>query len=239
MKKLQILLLIPILLFVFLVSCERNEDEIVISKINYVSFEPTFNFGVDPTGTATEQISIFASSVSNENRIYNIKVVEESTTASPASYSLSLPAITIPANSNEGVLELTIVGSEVNPDGSILTLSIESQEGLLIGDPLVINLSQVCPYPETILDITFDDFPEETSWKILDTNDVVLFEGGPYPGEATLNKTLCLAPGSYKIMMEDSYGDGGGSYSLTYQGNVILLRSGAFGAGETIPFDIN
>ncbi|WP_299547184.1 hypothetical protein [Seonamhaeicola sp.] len=239
MKK-QHILFLPVLLALFLfAACEKNEDGITVSKINYVSFEPAFNFGVDPTGTATEQISIFVSTITSAARTFNISVVEDGTTADPTGYSISSSTITIPADSNEGAIELTVTGSKIDPDGSVLILEISSQEGLLIGEPLVINLSQVCPYPETILDITFDDYPEEQYWQILDANDVVLFEGGPYPDQTSFSKALCLPPGSYQILMGDLFGDGGGPYTLTYNGNVIVARNGDHESGEVIAFQIN
>ncbi len=240
MKKYHIKYVSFLCLLFLLMACERNDDDrVVVSNINYVSFEPIVNFGVDPTGVATDQISIFSSTIINSDRSFNINIVEDDTTADPSSYSISSQTIVIPANSNEGFVELTVTGANVNPDGSVLTLEIVSQEGILLGDPLVINLSQVCPYPETFLDITFDDFPEEQSWEILDANDVVLFQGGPYPGEVTLNKALCLPPGSYKIVMNDVFGDGGGPYTLTYKEEVIVSRDGTHTFSETVPFQIN
>lgn len=237
MKKQHI---IPIIftLFMFL-NCEKNEDQITVSNINYVSFEPAFEFGVDPTGTAVEQISIFTSTVLSTSKTFNIAVVEDQTTADPTGYSISSSVITIPASSNEGSIELSVTGSKIDPDGSVLVLEITSETGVIIGEPLVINLSQVCPYPETILNIFFDDYPEEQYWELYDANDVLLFEGGPYPDQTSLEKALCLPSGSYQIFMGDLYGDGGGTYTLTYNGNVILERGGDYGTGETISFQIN
>jgi len=84
------------------------------------------------------------------------------------------------------------------------------------------------------LSITFDNYPEETSWTISDGSSVVA-SGGTYDSEpdgSTLTIPVCLASGCYTLTFSDVYGDGiccaygNGSYSLTQNSNSAVLASG-------------
>lgn len=59
--------------------------------------------------------------------------------------------------------------------------------------------------------LVLDDYGSENTWKIFDAGNVVLAEGGPYVDfqrGKTINESVCLSPGCYKIEVTDSYGDG-------------------------------
>ena len=101
------------------------------------------------------------------------------------------------------------------------------------------------------VDITFtinlDNYPEETSWEILDQNTgVVEFAGGTYGNQAdgsTINLTGCLEAKCYTLVMYDSYGDGIccgyglGSYSFTVDGtNQVVASGGSFGSLDITDF---
>ncbi|WP_241461461.1 GEVED domain-containing protein [Aquimarina macrocephali] len=86
------------------------------------------------------------------------------------------------------------------------------------------------------LRITFDNYPEETSWEIKDANNQVVHSGGTYPSQpdgSTLNITKTLDAGCYTLVFKDSYGDGiccsygNGSYELTNSTSGAVLASGA------------
>ena len=48
------------------------------------------------------------------------------------------------------------------------------------------------------IDIHTDDWPEETSWELLDESEVVIASGGPYESEQTLySETINLNSGEY------------------------------------------
>ncbi|EZH74674.1 hypothetical protein ATO12_12975 [Aquimarina atlantica] len=85
------------------------------------------------------------------------------------------------------------------------------------------------------LRITFDNYPEETSWEIKDSNNQVVHSGGTYPSQpdgSTLNITKTLDAGCYTLVFKDSYGDGiccsvgNGSYELTNSASGAVLASG-------------
>jgi len=87
----------------------------------------------------------------------------------------------------------------------------------------------------TTLSITFDNYPEETSWEIKDGSGTIVFSGGTYGSQAdgsTLVIPNCIAPGCYDFIMKDVYGDGmccgygNGSYTFTRDSDGAVLASG-------------
>jgi len=101
----------------------------------------------------------------------------------------------------------------------------------------------------TTLSITFDNYPEETSWKIKDDSGAVVFSGGTYGSEAdgsTKTIPICIDPGCYTFTIYDSYGDGiccsygDGSYSYTKDSDGSVLASGSsFTDSDATDFCIN
>ena len=93
------------------------------------------------------------------------------------------------------------------------------------------------------LSLTFDNYPEETSWQILDGSTVVA-SGGTYGSQAdgsTLNINTDLPTGCYSLVVNDVYGDGmccsygNGSYTLT-DGGTTLASGGSFTSSQTTSF---
>lgn len=95
------------------------------------------------------------------------------------------------------------------------------------------------------LSITFDNYPEETSWAVMD-GATTLASGGTYasqPDGSTLIIGLCLPDGCFDFVINDAYGDGiccgygNGSYTLTDDSNGSTLASGGqFTNSETTNF---
>ncbi len=101
-----------------------------------------------------------------------------------------------------------------------------------------------CAWNEVDLTIVFDNYPEETSWSILDENESVVASGGPYvnqPDGSILDLTFNLPDGQYQLVMKDAQGDGMccdygfGSYTLSSYGNLIA-SGGIFGFSDKIQF---
>lgn len=93
------------------------------------------------------------------------------------------------------------------------------------------------------LTFTFDNYPEETSWSILDGGTTVA-SGGTYGSQAdgsTLNINVDLPAGCYSLVVKDAYGDGiccsygNGSYTLK-DGNTTLASGGSFSSSQTTNF---
>ena len=94
------------------------------------------------------------------------------------------------------------------------------------------------------INLTFDNYPEETSWQILNSSNQVIESGGTYGTQAdgsSLTITKCLATGCYTFKISDTYGDGiccsygNGSYSVT-SGSTTLASGGTFGTSESTNF---
>lgn len=95
-----------------------------------------------------------------------------------------------------------------------------------------------------VLSMTFDNYPEETSWEIRDSGNAIVASGGTYGSQAdgsTLNVNVDLPAGCYSLVMKDAYGDGmccsygNGSYALT-DGGTTLASGGSFNSSETSSF---
>jgi hypothetical protein len=94
------------------------------------------------------------------------------------------------------------------------------------------------------INMTFDNYPEETSWEILNASNQVVFSGGTYGSQAdgsSLTVTKCLDAGCYTFKMKDSYGDGmcctygSGSYTVTSNGTTFA-SGGTFGTSQSTNF---
>lgn len=95
------------------------------------------------------------------------------------------------------------------------------------------------------LTLTFDNYPEETSWTIKDANGTTVASGGTYgsePDGSTKIETACLSDGCYTFTITDSYGDGiccsygNGSYSLTDANGTVLASGSSFSSSEATDF---
>jgi len=98
----------------------------------------------------------------------------------------------------------------------------------------------------TTLTLTFDNYPEESSWDIKDGAGTVVFSGGTYgsePDGSTLVIPNCIDAGCYTFTMYDAYGDGmccsygNGSYALTQDSDgAVLASGGSFNSSEATSF---
>ena len=104
-----------------------------------------------------------------------------------------------------------------------------------------------------LVEVVFDDFPEETGVKCQSTNDrsvIIDRPTGRFANMASFDKVINLPPGgSYECTLTDSFEDGfccnygNGSIAITAllpnQDNLVLARSKAtFTNNLTIPFDV-
>jgi len=98
------------------------------------------------------------------------------------------------------------------------------------------------------LSITFDSFPNETTWSIRNSDNQIMYSGGG-PGHSPHSSVIHeypLEPGEYTFTIYDSYGDGiccgvygNGSYTLTSGNNELVFHGdGQFGSSEITLFTI-
>ena len=127
-------------------------------------------------------------------------------------------------------------------------------DGIQNGDETGVDCGGSCPNScstgcsQTVvsISITFDNYPEETSWSVTDANGATVASGGTYPSSpdgSTFSEDLCLGDGCYDFQINDTYGDGiccsygNGSYTVTSDGSVVA-SGGAFASSETTNFCI-
>ncbi len=239
MKKILILFLAFVTTSVF-VSCDSDDDN---ASLNYVSFESqTPVVEVEFNGSTTYDVKVYTANVVSGDRTFDVMVDLDDSSLSPDAYSV--PAtVTVPGGTNEGALTIDVADINIGPVGETLVLNFGNQEGLFIGDPITINVAQICPFPEFRINFIFDDWASETTWEINDSEGIVLFDGGGFSdGTATASVKRCLDAGTYTFTVYDSYGDGiaaPGSVTLTYGGEDLVVIPGDFGDSATVEFTLD
>jgi lysyl endopeptidase len=157
-------------------------------------------------------------------------------TGSVAQYSsanVNLPTISLVNGAN------TIVITVLNPNGSTdenaNNNSVSISCNAIIGPTVTVNV-----------DITFDDYSEETSWEIIQNGNVLVSSNGLYPsGGNSISEAVCLSPGCYDFVISDDYGDGiccaygNGSYAVSDAAGTSLAAGGNFTDFETTNFCVS
>ncbi len=239
MKKNITYILLLLTVFAF-TGCEEN----VFPRIDYISFEAkTFDFGVDIGGSNTRDIKIYRSDISSSSRTVNVSVDNTMTTADPASYTVPASA-TFEANSNEATLSVSVSDLNIGSAGETLVLTLTSADSATAGEPITLNIFQVCSDNVVFLNITFDNYSGETSWDLLDAGGNSVASMAYAAGMTSDSQEWCLPNGNYTFVMMDSYGDGmccnygTGSYSVTTAGGTVLASGGSFGSQESTAFTL-
>lgn len=79
------------------------------------------------------------------------------------------------------------------------------------------------------LNLTLDNYPDETTWALRDEAGYMLYDGGPYPlADSLQTKTIglgCLTDGCYDLWVYDAYGDGISGTSAQTEGRVVVRDS--------------
>ncbi len=96
------------------------------------------------------------------------------------------------------------------------------------------------------LTITFDNYPEETSWNLKNSSGSSVASGGTYDSQADGSTLVIpindLPDGCYDFTISDAYGDGiccsygNGSYKLEVTGGASIKTGGSFGSSEVTNF---
>ena len=140
MKKISYFLIIAFAL----VGLQNCEDTYAPS-LNYVTFQ------VDPPvvtvlkdNSTTIDVQVFTTKVMSSDRTFNI-MVSDATTLDPASYTVPA-SVMIPANSNDGMIEVTFSDNNLSPDGGTLALTLGTDEPTAYtGSNINIDVLKKCP----------------------------------------------------------------------------------------------
>ncbi len=86
--------------------------------------------------------------------------------------------------------------------------------------------------------LLLDDYPEETTWEIKNSNDEVVQWGGPYddPGGQVYEPVIVSLSDCYEFTIFDSGGNGTDYYALVYGNNKVAFEGGDFGSMEKNEF---
>ncbi len=143
----------------------------------------------------------------------------------------------------------TVTGTTANITGltanTAYTFTVKAKDaaGNVSPSSNAVNVTTLGDNPQLVLSITFDNYPEETSWRIFKGSTIVASGGtyGSQPDGSTLNIPLTLSPDCYKLTFYDAYGDGmccsygNGSYTLK-QGSTVLVSGGTFRSSQSTNF---
>lgn len=242
MKKILVLLVI-----ITVLSCDSDNSFSTVSDYDFISFEnDNVTFELDQDGESSQMITVYNSKTYSNDRTYNLEVLLESTTISAESYAVPA-SVTIPANERSAQFDVTITDNGFG-SGDRLVLGFADGNTALNPHPLQMDIVIVCPMNELILDITFDNYAEETSWELytdITTTPTLIASGSGYDDldDQSIQERLCIDNGDFGFVIYDVYSDGmccsygQGSYSLTVNGEVIH-QGGSFGASEVTTFSL-
>ena len=186
------------------------------SYCNQGDFTPEIkiaNLGADTLTSLTIEYSIDGGSPQSFNWT--------GTLATNASTAVTLPIITVATGAHTYSITLSSPNGQTDGDLSNNTAST--------------SFTYVNPGQDVTVAIITDNFGSETTWEILNTQNLVVASGGPYT-DGTPNQTFsqanCLPNGCYTFVIYDSYGDGlddgqnTGNFMLTDTAGTILANMG-------------
>merc|ERR1719278_580172 len=123
-------------------------------------------------------------------------------------------------------------------DGDTCTLDT-CENGLCLSTPDCAS----CSKTKVEVDITIDNYDDETSYDIKDASGSKVMEGNGWPANSVNSFWQCFSSGSYTFTIKDAYGDGiccsygNGGYSVKVDDKEVA-SGGQFGSSETKTFDV-
>jgi hypothetical protein len=265
------------------VSCEADKDATSSSLSNYVGLEATKYVGLLKDETKTYESKIYATDVASVDRVYTL-TIDPSTTHNPDYFTFPA-SVTIPAGQKVGTFQVSVTGTDIGGSGNKIVLAIENKVG---ENQNVTSFTQQTPltaplgsYP-VVTDVTmgkisyfvdrlcetglfkvglaikFDNYPEETAWRLYDASMNIIDSGGiddtdtisgyadlGFADASTFSTSFCLPSGDYTFVIYDDYGDGmftstavQGNYVVKFGDTVLAQGSGNFGSIAEHPFTI-
>merc|ERR1712003_588469 len=118
-----------------------------------------------------------------------------------------------------------------------------TEDACVNGQCVITAKCESCGKSKVQVDITIDNYGEETSYNIKDSNDATIMQGSGWPANSQNSFFKCFPSGSYKFTITDSYGDGiccsygNGGYSVKVN-DAEVTTGGNFGSEEQKTFDV-
>lgn len=251
MKNFKFSLLSGLLFSLFITGCSNEDD-------NYKSYEgtqetyfynsSTTDFEYKAIAPSSTFVVVSTTTSSNVDRVIPIQVNAALTDALPSTYSIDMSTAVIKAGEFSAKVKINSGNfNDLPATGSAkLTLVFQSGDFYVLPNRNghVVNISRNnCNDTKVKLFIDFDAYASECSWEVLNSSNTQVASSNPYSdGTGSHSEDLCLAPGTYTFVINDSFGDGldPGSYSLKLtDGTTLVLGSGAYGSGRTNTFVVN
>merc|ERR1712045_576156 len=123
-------------------------------------------------------------------------------------------------------------------DGDTCTIDT-CENGLCLSTPDCAS----CGKTKVDVEITIDNYGDETSYDIKDSSDNTVMEGSGWPANSVNLFWKCFSSGSYKFTITDAYGDGiccsygNGGYSVKVDDKEVA-SGGQFGSKEEKTFNV-
>merc|ERR1719297_756597 len=101
----------------------------------------------------------------------------------------------------------------------------------------------LCGKTKVEVEITIDNYGDETTYDIKDASDNTVMQGSGWPANTVNSFWQCFSSGSYTFTITDTYGDGiccsygNGGYSVKVNGKEVA-SGGEFGSKEEKSFDV-
>merc|ERR1712183_627197 len=123
-------------------------------------------------------------------------------------------------------------------DGDTCTIDT-CENGLCLSAPDCAS----CGKTKVDVEITIDNYGDETAYDIKDSSDNTVMEGSGWPANSVNSFWKCFSSGSYKFTITDAYGDGiccsyGNGGDSVKVNDVEVASGGAFGSKEEKTFDV-
>jgi len=103
--------------------------------------------------------------------------------------------------------------------------------------------ASLCGKSKVDVEITIDNYGEETTYDIMDASGSTIMEGSGWPSNSVNSFWKCVASGTYSFKITDGYGDGlccsngNGGYSIKVNDQEVA-SGGDFDSEETKTFDV-
>lgn len=195
---------------------------------------------VPKDATQSFEVKIYASETTSSDRMFSVIVDEDNTDlASP----YSVPSqVTIPGGSNEGTLTFSVTDND--------DLGFEAQDLVIAfegfsGNEMPLSVTEECLDTIVTFNLLTDDWPDETTWEIYDLTGAptIIYSGGPYANPADdftqFTWDYCLPSGDYGVVVYDSYGDGGPTYSVISGGVALIPDTTVGGSNSSSTFTLD
>jgi hypothetical protein len=261
MKKVFSLLSVLVLALVSY-NCEEHDPS--VNHPSFLSFDRDSRLIEFVTESSEYPLTVYASKVSNEDRVVNIVTVTgvnpktngPFTTAVDGDFVLGATSLVIPAGEMSASTTITF-----DPNLSLaaqrqVTFELQSSAEEFVFNSTttrtMISYRRICFSNTVLFDLTLDPWGSEISWNIKNSSGAVVQSGGPYAdGGAGLHiqpqMSFTLPDGNYTFTINDMYGDGlsgsttsgPGSFKIAKDcGSDLVQGGGNFGASYSKQFSL-